>query len=230
MATYNGQRYIKEQVQSILSQLGEEDELVVSDDHSTDGTLEVLRDIKDPRIRIVLNPGEKGYTRNFENALRESTGSVLFLADQDDVWVSNKVERMLEQLQKADMVVSDARIVDEHLDTIQPSHFALYGVKRGFWINFLKTRYIGACLAFRREVLGKALPFPKRQKLCAHDYWLINIGELYFRFALLEEPLILYRRHGNNALTGGAGSTNSLKNKLKVRLYTLYHLIFRRFY
>lgn len=227
MATYNGEKYVKEQVVSILEQLSSEDELIVSDDNSTDKTIEIIKKLNDPRIKIFSNELERGYTRNFENAINKSSGDVIFLADQDDVWCENKVELMLSLLNDATLVISDTRVVDAELNTLKESHFAEHGVKTGFLHNFLKTRYIGACMAFKRELLDKALPFPKNQKLCAHDYWIALIGEAYYKVALVNEPLMLYRRHGNNALTGGEGSTRSLSMKLKTRSYCALQLMKR---
>ena len=222
MATYNGEKYIKEQLVSILSQLKDEDEVIVSDDNSTDNTLNVVKALDDSRVKIYLNAKESGYTRNFENALEKSTGDIIFLADQDDVWLENKVEVLLKGLEKYDFVVSDCKIVDSELNILDESHFKLRGVKQGFVHNLLLTRYVGACMAFKREVLQKSLPFPNSAKLSAHDYWICLIAELYFEVGLVEEPLVLYRRHGENASNGGEKSKNSLLHKLSVRgLYTL---------
>lgn len=225
MATYNGEKYIKEQLDSILSQIKVDDEVIVSDDNSSDATLAVIKDFNDERIKIYLNSKENGYTRNFENALEKSTGEIIFLADQDDVWVEHKVEVLLKGLEKNDFVVSDCKIVDAELNVLNESHFKLRGVKQGFVQNLLLTRYVGACMAFKREVLEKSLPFPSNAKLSAHDYWICLISELYFEVGLIEEPLLLYRRHGENASNGGEQSKNSLYHKLKVRGYTLFNLL-----
>ncbi len=225
IATYNGSKYIKEQLDSILCQLSEEDEVIISDDGSTDETLQIITSYQDKRIKFFNNTNEKGYSKNFENAILKAAGNIIFISDQDDVWMPNKVVIMTNALQKNDLVVSNARIVDGELNIVHPSHFELYGVKKGFWNNFLKTRYIGACMAFKKEILVKAFPFPKNQKLCAYDYWLAIVAECYFDLILVDEPLIEYRRHGNNASTGGEFSANSLQHKLKVRLYSLYNLL-----
>ena len=225
MAAYNGEMYIKEQIGSILKQLKDDDELIISDDNSSDKTSLIVRAIDDPRIKFIINKGEKGYTRNFENALKESSGDIIFLSDQDDVWADNKVEIMLKHLEDADMVVSDAEIVDSQLQVINDSHFLLHNVKKGFWNNFLKTRYIGACMAFKRSVLDKALPFPKHQKYCAHDYWLTIVSEAYHRVSLEHRPLLLYRRHGKNASSGGEISQNNFIFKVFVRCYCLFNLL-----
>lgn len=227
MATYNGEKYIKEQLLSILRQIGDNDELVISDDGSTDGTLDLIKGIKDKRIRLIINPNDKGYSRNFAHAIGKAKGDILFISDQDDVWADGKVNLMIARLNICHMVISDAMVVDSNLKMLKESHFSNMGVKKGFIINFLKTRYIGACMAFRREVLVKALPFPRHSKYCAYDYWLALVCELYYKVELEESALVYYRRHDNNALTGGEYSTNSFTKKLVTRIYTLFELVLR---
>lgn len=228
IATYNGEKYIKEQLDSILSQLNINDEIILSDDHSTDRTLDLIRKIEDPRIKIFINTNQKGYSKNFENAISHASGDIIFICDQDDVWMKNKVDIMSKALVNATFAMHNASIVDENLNLINAfSHFDLYNVERGFFKNFLKTRYIGACMAFKKEILQKALPFPENQKLCAYDYWLTLIAEYYYKVELVPESLIKYRRHGNNASTGGVKSRNSFGKKISMRIYSLYHL-FRR--
>lgn len=225
MATYNGEKYIKEQMLSILSQIKKGDEVIISDDHSTDRTIEIINCLNDQRIHIFFNNKEKGYTRNFENSLEKSTGDIIFLADQDDVWMDNKVDLFCQQLQNYSFVVSDCVIVNNVLKTIDKSHFKLRSVKKGFLRNLFLPRYVGACMAFKRNVLLKSLPFPKNSSLAAHDYWICLVAEYYFDTKLINQPLILYRRHGDNASNGGNKSTNSLYHRLSVRLYALYNLM-----
>lgn len=227
LACYNGEKYIKEQLDSILCQLEKEDEIVISDDGSTDETLNVIKSLNDSRIKIFFNKDKRGYSKNFENSIANANGNVIFLCDQDDVWMPNKVKVMLLSLEVADLVISDAMITDDSLKPTLGSHFLLHKTKRGFINNFLKTRYIGACMAFRKSMLRKLMPFPDNQNLCAHDYWIATIGELYYKVELIDVPLIKYRRHGANASNGGRTSTNSLIHKLKVRFYTFAKLIGR---
>jgi len=229
LATYNGEKYIKEQLTSILPQLNENDEVIISDDNSIDKTIDIIKELKDPRIKIYYNKREKGYTRNFENALEKVSGDIIFLSDQDDVWIKNKVEKMLKTLDNNDFVVSDNIIVDKNLDVLSSSHFEVFNTRKGFIRNLILPRYVGACMAFRVNVLKKSLPFPANAKLCAHDYWISLIAEMYFKSYVLDEPLLLYRRHGMNTSSGGDKSKNTLIHKLKVRIYTLFYLITRVF-
>lgn len=227
MATYNGEIYIKDQLESILIQLGEGDEIIVSDDGSTDETLKIVNSLFDLRIKIFKNYGRKGYTGNFENALSRASGDYVFLADQDDVWLPGKVKKYMEVFSRFDFIVSDNVIVDAELSILKESHFEQFGTGSGFVRNLIYPRYVGACMAFNRKVLDKALPFPINSDLCAHDYWISLVSELHFRVHKIDEPFLLYRRHGSNASTGGLKSQNTLVHKLLVRLYVLSQLIGR---
>jgi len=206
LASYNGANYIGDQISSILQQLSSCDELVVSDDHSTDRTIDIVKEFNDNRIRIVVNAGNKGYSGNFENAIRLASGSIIFLSDQDDIWVAGRVKKMIAALEQADLAVSNAIFVDEALVDMGVTLFSLRGAKQGFLANIYKSRYLGACMAFRREILGKLLPFPEKRHLCPHDLWITLVAEFYFKVKILDEPLLLYRRHGSNVSNGGSKS------------------------
>ena len=181
MATYNGEMFIEEQIQSILIQLTETDELIVSDDLSTDATLQIIRNINDPRIKIIINQGEHGYTGNFYNAIKYANGDYVFLSDQDDVWCPNKVEKTLEYLKNYDFVVSDAKEVNANLDIINDSRIEKYSVRKGFWSNLLKSRYIGCCMAFNKKVMQSLFPVPTYTNQYPHDLWIALIGERYYK-------------------------------------------------
>ena len=225
MATYNGEKYIREQVSSILQQLGEDDELIVSDDGSTDSTLQVLEAFHDPRIKVFNGPC-MGLTYNFENAIKSANGDFLFLSDQDDVWENNKVERMMEELKHADLVVSDAWISDENAVSTGQSLYDIYKPHKGFWPTLYHTTYIGCCMAFRRKILKKLLPFPPH--IVMHDYWIGQIADLYYHTSYIPDKLLRYRRHGNNssALTTRK-SPLSLFQKLEYRYWIVRYVLTR---
>ncbi|MFB8725142.1 glycosyltransferase family 2 protein [Enterococcus casseliflavus] len=225
MATYNGERFIKQQIDSILLQLDAEDELIISDDGSTDQTVHIIKSYDDERIKFFQNTLEKGYTKNFENALNKATGDIFFLSDQDDVWMENKVMICKKFLNNYDFVISDGYITDQNLIKLNETHFQKYNVKKGFWYNTLKTRYVGAFMAFNKDVYNLILPFPAKQKFSPHDYWITLIAEHNFKVKLIEQPLVLYRRHGTNVT--GETSQRSIIQKLSQRIYTLINL-FRR--
>ena len=121
MAFYNGAKYIDEQIRSILDNMEETDELIISVDDASDGSEAILEDWarNDQRIRIIKGPG-KGVVKNFENAFKHCRGEIIFLSDQDDVWKKNKmreIERVFED-PKVMAVVHDAQIVDEKLSSL----------------------------------------------------------------------------------------------------------------
>lgn len=229
IATYNGAKYIEEQIDSILPQLGAEDEIIISDDGSTDGTIKRIETKKDSRIKIYQHKSTGFYTSNFENALALANGQYIFLSDQDDVWFPEKVKVSLEYLQNYDFTMSNAYIVDANENIIEKSRNEFYGVRSGFLHNWVKSRYLGCCFAFRRNVLNKALPFPANPDLCHHDTWVSLIAEKYYRTAIIDQPLVMYRRHGNNTSTGGA-TRSSVVKIIKIRIYVLYHILRRRHY
>lgn len=229
MAVFNGEKYIQEQISSILEQLSPFDELIVSDDGSKDKTLEIIKAFGDDRIKIVFNECAKGYSGNFENSINNSTGDIIFLSDQDDVWIAGRVGRMVDVLADCDLVVCNAEYVDQYLKPLNQTLFMLRGGKEGFWSNIYKLRYLGACMAFRRGIFERLLPFPENKILCPHDMWIALIGEFYFRVKTIETPLILYRRHAETASTGGYKGNNGLFLMVLFRLYALSMVLGRLF-
>lgn len=229
IASYNGERYIGEQISSILSQLDKNDEIIVSDDHSSDGTVDVVNRFNDDRIKIIYNSGSRGYTSNFENALRYAKGEYIFLADQDDIWLPNKVQESLRILKEKDFLVSDAIVINARQEVIHDSFFNIVSHYRGFWKNIYKFSYLGCCMCFRREILKCALPFPRQRKLCTHDNWLFIVASFFYNVEILNMPLILYRRHGDNISTGAEKNfkRNSFFFMLRYRVYLICNIFYR---
>lgn len=230
IATYNGARYIADQLGSILTQLSENDEVIISDDGSTDGTLQIIEAFADKRV-YVYNHREvvdtsfvlDRSTHNFANALSKSRGDIIFLSDQDDIWLPGKVEKMVACLQSVDWVLSDCQIVDQDLRVLYPSIFQLRNTRLGIIPNLWSACYQGCCMAFKRCVLEKAWPFPATK--VGHDLWLGLIAQLYFRTMLLPEPLLLYRKHANSVTPAGLDNHNSLAFKLNYRIYIVGSLL-----
>lgn len=223
MGTFNGERFIEPQLESILAQLGPQDEVVVSDDGSTDGTLEKIRRFGDARVRI-FGATRRGVTRNFENALARSAGRTIFLSDQDDVWLDGKLAATCEALETHSLVVSDCKVVDAEGRPLHESYFALIGSGPGIRRNFLRNSYLGCCMAFRRELLELALPIPAA---VAHDYWIGMLGELTGQPLFLRRALLLYRRHGATASFAAASSQRPLATRVGSRIALAWHLMRR---
>lgn len=226
LATYNGVKYLRKQLESILLQLNKDDEVIISDDCSNDGTIALIESFNDSRIKLIFNEtGEHGVTSNFENALNHVNNDIIFLCDQDDIWREDKVECCLKWLEKYDLVVSDATLIDGEGNIIADSFFALRKPRKTITGNFIKCGYLGCCMAFRRGLLDKAQPFPKSRKYCLHDNWLFLVGLSFFTCKIITEKLIFYRRHCDNLSNGGLQDSTSFLFKLQYRLYLLRHLI-----
>lgn len=211
MATYNGEKYIREQILSILKNLKEDDEVIISDDGSTDNTILILNSIGDKRIKIFPGP-KKGFVKNFENAIKMCSGDYIYLADQDDIWLPNKVERVNLMLQKYYLVCHNAFIMQENditKEKIQDSR----GKHKSFFMTFYKNSYIGCCMAFRKEIVNLILPFPNN--LDVHDWFIGVIANKKYGSYFLNEPLIYYRRHNTNTI---GLNKHTLKFKVKKRI------------
>jgi glycosyltransferase involved in cell wall biosynthesis len=221
MATYNGGKYIQAQLDSILSQLEQNDELVISDDSSSDNTVEIIRSIPDPRIKLFAGNMFRDPIKNFQNCLQQSSGKYIFLSDQDDVWIEGKYKKMTTLLNEYDLVISDSIIVDEKLNQIEPSFFRFFGSGKGVIKNIGRSAYYGSCMAFTRKLLQMSLPFPESKEI-GHDLWIGLIGELTGRVLFYEEPLLLYRRHDSAFTHTGIGkSKRNIVQKLRGRLIML---------
>jgi Glycosyltransferases involved in cell wall biogenesis len=221
IATYNGEKYVKEQIDSILPQLSEADEIIVSDDGSIDSTLQIVRNFADSRIKIVTNVLGKGVNHNFENALNNAQGDILFLADQDDIWLPNKVSVCIDDLNHCDLVVSNCIVIDGNDNVIYPSYFDIAKSGNGFFKNLYRSTYLGCCLAFKREALDKILPIPN-SLLLFHDWWFGFMSEVYLKVSFNPTPCMYYRRHNETNSKTVSKSELSLYNKLRYRLQLLF--------
>lgn len=228
VATYNGGPFIREQMDSILKNLSGQDEIVVSDDGSTDATLDILEGYKGGSVPVTVVAGpRKGIKQNIGEALRHCRGRYIFLADQDDVWVDGKVEKVMEYLGRdgCRLVCHDARVMDAELSSaIEESFFAFRGSKPGFLSNLLKNRYMGCCMAFEQELLETVLPIPDNIEM--HDQWIGMINDLKGgKSRFIGDRLLLYRRHGANVSDFSHGTAA----QMIARRGRLLFALFRRF-
>lgn len=223
--TFNGALYIGEQLESILAS-PLVTEVIVSDDGSSDNTVEVVKSYKDARIKLVQGP-RVGLVSNYELLLSLASGEYIFLADQDDVWMSDKVEVMLAHLRDVDLAVCDCTVVDAQLNLLYPSFFVLRHSGPGLVRNLLRNSYLGCCIAMRRELLVYALPFPRH--LPMHDWWLGLVAETFGRATFISQTLMMYRRHGGNASPTTERSRVAWGTRLYWRAILLSALIRRIF-
>lgn len=233
IATHNAEKYIVTQLNSILCQLSNNDEVIVSDDGSIDNTINLIKSIKDSRIQIYNYVHTEDYsnkqlssyyyaTANFYNALLKAKGDVIFLSDQDDIWARDKVAVSLRYLEHNDIVCSNFAIINSNDEIINP----IYWDKPLFEnLSFYKMwKYLpfrGCCLSFKREVLLNAFPFPKG--LFLHDCWIgLNAILGNYRYKFINEPLLMYRRHNNNVSL--LDSPNSFYFKIEYRVKLLWQI------
>jgi len=230
LAVYNGEIFIAEQINSILIQLGDEDEIVVSDDSSTDNTIKVLDSFNDKRIKILRNPRKKNLIFNFENSLRNAKGDIILTSDHDDIWLPGRVEYYRNRLKEYDMVVTDSSVINAKGEIIHHSFFDLRNSGKGFMKNLLMNTYIGCCLGFKKEMLKYYLPFPK--DIPMHDIWMGIVSELTGKVTFDKEVFLLYRRHGNNISTTSEKTKSSIFRLIIYRwnIIKYFPLIFWRKY
>lgn len=214
MATFNGERYIDEQMGCILAQLGVADEMVICDDGSTDATLHKIRRFADRRIRVIAAE-HGGVSSAFDRALSLASGQYLFLADQDDVWLPGRLEEMCDALVNHMLVMSDCAVVDSGGNVIHESYFALLGSRSGLLRNLLRNSYLGCCMAFRRELLNVVLPIPRD---VPHDHWIGMLAELVAEPCFLRRKLLLYRRHASTASFAAGKSGRPISTRIRSRL------------
>ena len=209
LASYNGDQYIGNQISSILHQLRENDELIIVDDK----TAKVIESFQDARIILIRNIVNIGVVKNFEKAINYALGDIIFLSDQDDIWLPSKLQKVLDVFSKypdVTLVLSDAEIIDADGRLIADSFFKLRGkfVADPF-SNFIKNKYHGCTMAFRKEMLGLFLPFPS--DISMHDIWIGMVNSIYGRVFYIDEPLIQHRRHSNNTSRGYSGNIDIIQ-------------------
>lgn len=201
IATYQGMPYIKRQIGSILPQLAEDDEIVISDNGSTDGTEAYLAEMEtaDPRIRVFHLVDTKGVLANFQNALQYCMGDIIFLCDQDDMWIEGRMDKMTVPFQKDPKLMAvqvNADLIDANDRVTAESFFAIRKSGPGIWKNLYKNTWQGCNMAFRCNMLDLILPFPRW--LPMHDMWIGILAELSGTVLFLPEVMSHYRRHGGN--------------------------------
>ena len=223
LATYNGEKYLMEQLKSIIKQMSEIDELIISDDSSTDNTINIIKGINDKWLILLENGKFKNPIFNFENAIFYSKGDVIVLSDQDDIWMDNKLDVVRESFKKSRnkiyTIVMDSVAVDENLNVLHKSIFKLINSGNGIFKNYYKNTYLGCSMAFSKELCQYILPFPK--KISMHDIWIGLICEMYGQVSFVNIPTLLFRRHGNNATQ----EKYTIIQIIKWRLYMFYYLL-----
>ncbi len=228
MAVYNGEKYLREQINSILIQLTDRDELVISYNDSIDTTLEIIRSYakKDNRIKI-YHCSKKGVLNNFENAIKKCRKDLIFLSDQDDIWMKNKISQISSLFDDSKVlgVCHNKVYVDENLNILKQKNNK---VKKSitelkFSRILVKNKVQGSCLAFRKECVKYILPFPS--DIPMHDSWIGSVLTLKGSLLYIDEPLLLYRMHGHNVSPKKHGRISKM---CKDRILLLKNYLIRR--
>lgn len=201
VATYNGEKYIREQIDSLLALNYKNKEIIVSDDDSTDDTYKILEEYGD-KIILLKNNGEHGLNNNFKNALKNCNGDYIALCDQDDIWESNKLELLLEHIDEFDLVHGGVSVINSDGDYhhLKGMHMAYEIDKTQYsnFIDFIKENIILGCTCLiKKEFLSKCLEMP--EDVIYHDWWIVlNALKNGNGIVYLDKEVIKYRQHDNN--------------------------------
>jgi len=230
MCTYNGERFLNEQIDSILSQTHPVDEIVVCDDGSTDRTIAMLReyDQKHPGLFFIhQNETNLRSVKNFEKAIGLCTGELIFLADQDDKWALNKVADFTEFLDKnpkIQVVVSngycmndESEVMEKHTIWDGPKFLREKNINFSYYklISYVSNIATGATMAIRKEILPEILPFPVVKDF-HHDEWIAIVASRKNAFEMLDDKYLYYRIHENQQVGGiSFDKTDRVKNKIR---------------
>jgi glycosyltransferase involved in cell wall biosynthesis len=230
LCVFNGEEHLPAQVESLFNQQRLPDEIVAVDDASNDGSFARLQELagRSPvPMRVLRNPSNLGYVRNFERAVSSTVGDVVYLCDQDDFWMPQKIAATLAIFEGDDAVMlvhSDAALVDADLRPLNESLFAALGLSRAerragdewriFQLLLKRNIITGATMAVRRTVVSRALPFPAEW---VHDEWLALFAALSGKVVRIDAPLIRYRQHARNQI-------GAPRRGLRQRLNTLFEV------
>lgn len=220
LAVYNGEKYLAEQLDSLLNQSLVPSEIVVSDDNSTDKSLAIMKTYEKahPGLFIILhNKKQLGYIRNFEQCLKYCSSEYIALCDQDDIWHREKLEKLCQGIGTASLAYSDAELIDATGKIIAQSYNAYSGRKGkpDFGSLLFNNTISGCTMLFNKRLLKNAFPFPEH---IPHDYWLALLAADAEGIQYVDEPLIQYRQHDSNAI-GAKSSESAPIHRKKLQSY-----------
>lgn len=209
LASYNGEKYIREQIDSILNQTYKNIHLIISDDFSTDGTIKILKEYekKDDRITVYYQNENLGYVKNFEFLLSKVSSEYYMFSDQDDVWYKDKIEASYTELKQkdVDLVFCNLEIVDENLNSKNINMFDHLKARKylkkykDYRLIYMDNIISGCTILTKKSFLKLILPLPS-SKYLIFDYWISLVTILNGKFSYLEKPYIKYRQHGDNQI------------------------------
>lgn len=229
MATYNGEKYVRRQIESILASSYDDFEIFIYDDGSTDNTVSIVSELEQlhpSRIHLQQNEVNLGVARNFLQAVAKAQADYIMLCDQDDVWKPDKIEKTLKRIKAMEKrlgrdlplaVFTDAIIVDENLNTISESFFRFNHLdpKKNDLAHILMENKLIGCTVMVNGCVGRLLrQYPMPENARFHDWWIALLASSMGKISYIDEGTLYYRQHAGN-LVGGSGFVSYLKNRLE---------------
>ena len=216
MTTYNGEKYLKKQLDSLCNQTYPNIEVVVCDDRSKDNTESILKSYqKRLKLQYFVNEQNLGVVKNFEKALSLCHGAYIALCDQDDIWLPNKIETLVRNIGTYSLIFSDAALIDINDKIIEPSfrkfQKLVIWTERPLLPLFFGNFVTGCTAMLTKELVDKALPIPGGERF--HDWWLATVATKLHGIKALDNKLVLYRQHGTNDI--GAIVAYNLYDRIK---------------
>ena len=222
LSSYNGEKYIKEQLNSIANQTYKNFEIIIVDDCSTDSTLEIIQDYVDKYENIFLYKGVKnlGYIKNFERGVKLAKGSYIAFSDQDDYWLPEKLEILINSIKSYDVVYCDSELVNSKLEPLNRNMSTGHNfITSKNPLNFVvKNCVSGHAMIFKRELLENNFDFPE---LIPHDWWITFLASCNNGVLFVNKPLVKYRIHDSNVIAGEGHKKVSKKQKNIQRKFRL---------
>lgn len=229
IATFNGEDFIIQQIDSILNNIRVNDEIIIVDDCSTDKTVEIISDLNDKRIKLFTNQTNSGEVFSFNRALSLAKNNLIFLSDQDDVWLKGRAELMIQKLKlnrsfllssNFDWIDKDNNYLDIFYDGVS-SKDSLKHFKNIVDIFVGRTNYFGCSMLLLRDALNIILPIPRFVE--SHDLWIALVANILKKNCHIDDKTFLKRSHKNN-LTSTISNRNFLK-KIWSRIIFLLSVI-----
>jgi glycosyltransferase involved in cell wall biosynthesis len=234
LAAYNGSLYILEQVDSILKQLDANDELIIVDDASSDSTLMIIESLRDPRIKIIKNIRNIGHVKSFEKALIIARNDYIFLSDQDDVWLADRVKTILASFSNREgvLVTSNFSLFEAEASlNFNKKNYVSSKESKNYIGNVFKIfmgriNYYGCTMALDQKLLRLVLPFPNYIE--SHDIWIALVANLMGSNLHLDEITLLRRIHDNNVTKNNRSILLKLRSRV-IFFVALIHASLRLF-
>jgi glycosyltransferase involved in cell wall biosynthesis len=225
LCTYNGEKYLKEQLDSIINQTYRNLEIIIVDDCSSDTTFEIVKKYAeaDKRIRYFQNEVNLGYNKNFERAINLTTGDYISISDQDDIWMLDKIEILLKSIHDNWLVFSNSEFMEED-GTKAHSLLKDFSIEGKDYRMILFTNYVaGHAVLFKREFLDHLLPFPEYG---FYDWWMAFVAFYHHKIVYVDKVLTRYRKHSASViqkiLKNDKKKVRDLLFKINVDQYTAF--------